>query len=81
MTFGTWDDAVMMRACFTNDVIREALRTAPPGVFDARSWHYWHHVVGIHDVPERPVRRIPGVEPSPPTSKYEWAREFRSERT
>lgn len=76
MTFGDWDDARLLRSLYSEDELRAALRDAPAGVFDGQSWHYWHHVLGIWDVPPRPVRKLPGVEPSPPTSKREWAREF-----
>jgi hypothetical protein len=76
MTFGGWDDALLLRSSFSEEELCAALREAPPGVFDARSWHYWHRVLGIWDVPPRPVRRIPGVPAAAPTSKLEWASEF-----
>jgi hypothetical protein len=59
MVFGTWADV-----CFTLDKygyvsFREALQSAPPGLFDNRSWHYWHQRLQVLPVPELPRRAIP----------------------
>ena len=59
MTLGTWDDALLARAELTDEVFRTALAQPPAGVFDARSWNYWHLVFGIVSVPPLPVRRFP----------------------
>ncbi len=59
MTLGTWDDVLIARAEMTDEVFRVSLQQAPPGVFDARSWNYWHLVFGIVPIPPLPVRRIP----------------------
>jgi hypothetical protein len=59
MTFGTWDDALLARAELGDDLFRSALRKAPPGVFDVRSWNYWHLVFGMTPVPALPERRFP----------------------
>lgn len=58
MNLGTWDDAVFCLDQFGEDAFRNALRSAPPGVLDARSWHYWHHRLGILPVPPQPQRAI-----------------------
>jgi hypothetical protein len=39
--------------------LREAIRAAPPGIFDVRSWHYWHLRLGLGDAGPLPVRRLP----------------------
>jgi hypothetical protein len=59
MTLGTWNEVLLARAEMTDDVFKASLAQAPAGVFDARSWNYWHLVFGIVPVPPLPVRRIP----------------------
>jgi hypothetical protein len=58
MTFGTWEDVQTSRATLGDEVFRQVLATPPPGVFDDRSWAYWHHVFGIQPVPELPQRKL-----------------------
>jgi hypothetical protein len=41
------------------DAFRRVLATPPPGVFDPRSWNYWHVVFGIAPIPPLPVRKLP----------------------
>lgn len=59
MTLGTWDDVLLARAELTDELFKAALRQAPPGVMDARSWNYWHLVFEMVPVPPLPVRRLP----------------------
>lgn len=59
MTLGTWDDVQRVRAEYGEQRLREVLHDAPPGVFDQRSWHYWHNVFGIAPAPPLPHRTIP----------------------
>jgi len=59
MTFGTWDDAGFCLEHFGREAFKSALRAAPPGLLDPRSWHYWHNRLGMLPVPEPPVRAIP----------------------
>ena len=59
MVFGTWDDACFALGHYGEAAFREALRSAPPGLFDNRSWHYWHHRLHLLPVPPRPQRAIP----------------------
>lgn len=61
MTYGTVDDLQVVRAHFTDDQLRQALRAGLPGVFDARSWAYWHAVLAVRPVPPLPTRRLPGI--------------------
>lgn len=58
MTFGTWEDVLKVREEFGNDAFRDTLANAPAGIFDGRSWHYWHHYFGITPVPPLPKRRL-----------------------
>lgn len=66
MTFGDVDDVVTMRDHFDDETLRDALRRAHPGVFDPRSWAYWHAVLCGTSAPPLPVRRIPGTEGAVP---------------
>lgn len=59
MTYGTIEDILTAKRHFSEDAFREVLANPPAGVFDPRSWHYWHLVFGISPVPELPTRRIP----------------------
>jgi hypothetical protein len=58
MALGTWDDALQARAALGDDLFQQALCHAPPGVFDVRSWNYWHLVFGIKPVPPLPTRKL-----------------------
>ena len=59
MTWGTVDDIGVARSCFDEDDFRDALRRAHPGIFDPRSWAYWHLVLGMDPAPPLPERRLP----------------------
>ena len=59
MVFGTWDDACFVLDHYGKATFREALQSAPPGLFDNRSWHYWHHRLNVLPVPPLPQRVIP----------------------
>lgn len=72
MTFGTWEDACLLRRKFSRRELLTALKHAPPGVFDPASWHYWHRALGCKTVPPLPTRKIPGFAPTPATSKFTW---------
>jgi hypothetical protein len=58
MTYGTGEDLSIVLRHFPKDALREVLDDAPPGVFDPRSWNYWHVVFGITPTPELPKRRF-----------------------
>lgn len=59
MTYGTWDDITVARRHFTEADFDEALTKAPPGIFDPRSWAYWHLLAGRYPPPPLPRRVIP----------------------
>lgn len=59
MELGTYDDVRAAKRLFGEDALREALRHAPPGVLDARSWNYWHLNLFGQPPPPLPVRRLP----------------------
>ena len=57
MTFGTIADVRAIEAEMQPGDWHEALMHAPPGIFDARSWAYWHLKCG-KEVPPLPQRRL-----------------------
>jgi hypothetical protein len=59
MTLGTWDDVQRVRAKVGEGRLREVLLDAPPGVFDQRSWNYWHKVFDMEPAPPLPRRKLP----------------------
>ncbi len=61
MNMGDWDDVAELVECVGSERFASVLRSAAPGVFNARSWHYWHYRLGMArfgEVPELPVRRV-----------------------
>lgn len=56
MTLGTWSDVEVIRAVYGETAMRAVLADPPPGVFDRRSWVYWHVRFGIDPVPPLPSR-------------------------
>ena len=58
MVLGTWEDVKATQQVYGEGAFREALRDAPPGIFDVRSWSYWHHVFGMLPVPALPRRKL-----------------------
>ena len=58
MTDADLDDMWFIREVFGDDALRAVLADPPPGMFDRRSWAYWHVKLGYDGVPPMPVRRI-----------------------
>jgi|SRR5215210_3333645 len=59
MAQGTWEDVCFCLDHFGKEAFCTALISAPPGLLDRRSWHYWHHRLGLLPVPALPIRAIP----------------------
>jgi hypothetical protein len=59
MALGTWEDIQLAKQHWGMEAFRRVLLAAPPGVFDPRSWNYWHVVFGMAPTPPLPVRKIP----------------------
>ncbi|MEO6775439.1 MAG: hypothetical protein ABI467_20930 [Kofleriaceae bacterium] len=53
------EDVELARRSFGDDAFREALRRAPPGIFDMRSWTFWHQFWFHSPPPMLPVRSLP----------------------
>ena len=60
MTYGTIEDLAVVRRHFPDSAFREVLADPPAGVFDPRSWTYWHVRFGLEAPPELPKRQLPG---------------------
>lgn len=58
MTWGTWDDWQVAQRFWSDDDFRAALRAAAPGVFDPRSWTYWHRRLDLLPIPPLPQRQL-----------------------
>jgi hypothetical protein len=52
----THEDITVLRRYVTDADMREALRSAPPGIIRPRSWSYWHAVMGQYPAPAMPRR-------------------------
>jgi hypothetical protein len=60
MTFGDWDDTAAVCRILGDSLLQQVLHSPPPGVFDLKSWTYWHRHYGL-EVPPLPERRITDV--------------------
>jgi hypothetical protein len=58
MTYALYSDMQLIRQFVTDDDLRNALANAPPGIFDARSWAYWHLKLDRFPAPELPTRKL-----------------------
>lgn len=57
MSYGSLSDLQVLLAQVGTRGVIVALDSAPPGIFDRRSWRYWNLVVG-REVPPMPVRTL-----------------------
>jgi hypothetical protein len=57
MTLGTWPEVQSVKDKFGWPAFKDALLNAPPGVFDPRSWAYWHAFFGLPEA-ELPHRSL-----------------------
>lgn len=61
MNRGDFDDVQDMAQALGDQTLCRVLTQAEAGVFNARSWHYWHYRLGLAElgeVPPLPVRRV-----------------------
>jgi hypothetical protein len=59
MVYGTRDDLAVARRFFPESAFRAVLAEPPPGLFEARSWTYWHVVLGLQAPRDLPRRALP----------------------
>jgi hypothetical protein len=57
MTLGTWQEVQLVKHAFGWEAFQDALLHAPAGVFDPRSWAYWHVFFGLSEA-EAPRRSL-----------------------
>ena len=57
MTFGNLEDTRLTLELLGDSLFRDVLANPPPGLFDAKSWAYWHHRYHLA-VPPLPVRKL-----------------------
>ena len=63
MNIGDWEDVCRMVNCVGNDALRRVIREAEIGMFNDRSWHFWHYRLGLAElgnVPALPARKVAG---------------------
>jgi len=58
MTYGDWNDTVVTLELLGGAFFKSVLTNPPAGVFDLKSWHYWHQHFHM-EVPPLPARRLP----------------------
>ncbi len=58
MVYGTPEDVVLVKQYFSNTDFLEVLKAPPVGVFDARSWAYWHLMLDKYPPPPLPTRQF-----------------------
>lgn len=63
MTLGSADDIRWLLSLVSTAELRNALRDAPIGIFNPRSWKFWHLRLGLGPPPELPARRLPREVP------------------
>ena len=59
MTLGTTDDVRWLLSVASGEDLLRVLDDPPVGVFNRRSWTFWHHRLGREPVPDLPARRLP----------------------
>ena len=58
MALANFTDANFIESHYGTARLQAALKAAPAGVLDARSWHYWYHRLGLGDAGPLPVRQL-----------------------
>ena len=63
MTLGTAADMRWLLSRVPTSELRRVLRDPPIGIFNRRSWNFWHLRLGLTPTPELPARRLPREMP------------------
>ena len=58
MAHATHEDMTILRQYVSDDDFLEALKEAPPGIIDPRSWAYWNAKMGRYPAPPMPKRKF-----------------------
>ncbi|MDR0484278.1 MAG: hypothetical protein LBH40_03280 [Alphaproteobacteria bacterium] len=56
MTYGSEEDIKIAYKYYSKKDFKEALQKAIPGIFDEKSWNYWHIILDITPTPPLPRR-------------------------
>ena len=59
MNLGTAEDIRWLLSRVSTSDLRDVLRDPPIGIFNPRSWNFWHLWLGLTPPPELPARRVP----------------------
>ena len=59
MTLGTAGDMRWLLSVVSSEHLLQVLDDPPIGVFNRRSWAFWHFRLGREPVPALPARRLP----------------------
>jgi hypothetical protein len=54
MNLGDYEDICSLSESVGEDYLRHVVEHAEAGMFDARSWHYWHYRLGLREPTELP---------------------------
>lgn len=54
MAYGASDDVLWTLDILGPGVFKHALRHSPPGIFDKRSWTFWHTKLNVEPIPGLP---------------------------
>jgi len=63
MTLGTVADIRWLLSRVSTSELRRVLRDPPVGIFNGRSWNFWHLRLGLTPTPPLPARRLPQEHP------------------
>lgn len=58
MTHATTHELGVLRRHVPDRALRAALKSAPPGIMDKRSWVYWHVMLARSPAPPMPSRAL-----------------------
>ena len=58
MRYGDVDDWLIAEQHYQKEDFKAVLRKPPSGVFDERSWYFWHLRLGLEHVGPLPERRF-----------------------
>ena len=58
MALGTLEDIREVRERFGPEIFEEVLSAPPRGLFDPKSWSFWHKKVGHREIPALPGQPV-----------------------
>ena len=59
MTLGVLEDVQWLLGRVSRAALRRILHDPPVGIFNERSWRFWHLQLGVAPIPPLPVRPVP----------------------